>query len=150
MRRVVVDTNIWVSALLNRTGAPARVLAALGARRFVLVVSEPLLTELTKVLARPRFHRKYGVTLSDIADLVRLLRSRAEHVTITGGVQLCRDLNDDMVLETALRRRADTLVTRDDDLKGEADLVELLAAAGIAVLAVRRFLALLDEDFTDT
>ena len=70
-------------------------------------------------------------------------------MTITGGVRLCRDPNDDMVLEPALRGRADTLITRDDDLKGEADLVELLAAAGIAVLAVRRFLALLDEDLTD-
>jgi putative PIN family toxin of toxin-antitoxin system len=53
VRRVVVDTNVWVSALLNRDGYPAQVLSAFQARRFILVFSEPLLDKLTEVKAEP-------------------------------------------------------------------------------------------------
>lgn len=55
--RVVVDTNVWVSAVLNRSGSPALVLAALKTRRFALLTSEPLLAELAEILTRPRIAR---------------------------------------------------------------------------------------------
>lgn len=45
--RAVVDTNVWISAVLNPIGLPAAVRAALQRGQFVLVISEPLLTELT-------------------------------------------------------------------------------------------------------
>lgn len=54
MRRAVVDTDGWVSALLNPAGAPALVLAAFLAGRFVVVTGEPMLAELREVLGRPQ------------------------------------------------------------------------------------------------
>lgn len=145
--RVVVDTNVWVSALLNQAGSPAKVLAALAARRFTLLASEPLLDELAGVLARPRIVRKYGITTDDIDALISLLRRRAEVVPIVGDIRLCRDPDDDMIIETALRGHADMLVTRDDDLKDALDVISVLAPTGIAVVSVRRFLATIDEGF---
>ncbi|HEX5416216.1 MAG TPA: putative toxin-antitoxin system toxin component, PIN family [Chloroflexota bacterium] len=142
--RAVVDTNVWISAVLNRTGPPAAVHAALQRGRFVLISSEPLLAELTVVLARPRFAHRYGVTSADITNLVTLLRERAEIVLIDGTIHLCRDPDDDMVIETALNGRADALVTRDDDLKGESDVQAILAQRGIAVLTVSKFLSALE------
>ncbi|MBI2885848.1 MAG: putative toxin-antitoxin system toxin component, PIN family [Chloroflexi bacterium] len=144
MRRVVVDTNVWVSALLNPEGYPARVLAALEASKFVLIASEPLFTELSEVLARPRIARKYHVTRATARALISRLRRRATVVPVTGALRLCRDPDDDMVLETAASGRANTLVTRDDDLKGDSDLVPLLESAGIEVFTVRRLLEELD------
>lgn len=146
MRRVVIDTNVWVSALLNPRGYPAQILTALGATRFNLLISEPLLEELAEVLARPRIARKYGVTLADIEELVTLLRERGTEVAVTGSVRLCRDPDDDVVLETALKGKADTMVSRDEDIKGDVALAELLRAAGIEVLSVQRFLNLLEEE----
>lgn len=143
--RVVVDTNVWVSALLNRSGPPALVLAALKARRFTLLASELLLAELAEVLTRPRIVRKYGITPDDVDELVTLLRHRAEVVPVVGEVRPCRDPDDDMVIETALRRRADLLVTRDEDLKGTSEVADALGPVGIAVVSVRQFLAALDE-----
>lgn len=143
--RVVVDTNVWVSALLNPSGPPALVLAALGSRRFALVTSEPLLAELAEVLLRPRIVRKYGITPEDVDELVSLLRRRAEIVPVVGEIRLCRDPDDDMVIETAQRGRADLLVTRDEDLKGTREVADALASVGISVVSVRRFLAALDE-----
>lgn len=139
--RVVVDTNVRVSALLTPAGAPGQVRTALRDARFFLVVSEPLLTEVAEVLARPHLSTKYRVTTQEVASLLALLRERGEFVDVTGAVALCRDPDDDIVVETALNGRADFIVSRDDDLKGAPDLVAILEQNGIAVLSVRRFLA---------
>lgn len=144
--RAAVDTNVWVSGLLNRSGPPAQVRAALEGQRFTLVTSEPILAELVEVLARPRLVDKYGITEADRHELAQLLRSRAVTVPITGSVQLCRDPDDDLLIETAIGGRADVLVTRDDDLKGAAEVVDVLAAVGVRVLSVRRFLAWLEDE----
>jgi putative PIN family toxin of toxin-antitoxin system len=143
--RAVVDTNVRVSALLNPNGAPARVLAALMVGRFALVTSEPLLAELSAVLVRPRIARPHGRGRADVDAFVALLRARAHLAPVTGEVRLCRDPDDDAVIGTALRGRADVLVTRDDDLKGAAEVTEILAAAGVPVLTVRHFLAMLED-----
>ena len=143
--RAVVDTNVWISALLNPTGLPHAVRAALRDQRFTLVTSEPLLAEVAEVLARPRFVRRYGVTERDIADLLALLRERAEVAAVTGTVHLCRDPDDDMVIDTARNGRASALVTRDDDLKRDRDLVQILLAEGIQVLSVSQFVKAIAE-----
>lgn len=59
--RAVIDTNVWISAVLNPFGLPARIRQAFTAGDFHAVVSEPLLTELVEVLARPRIKDKYGL-----------------------------------------------------------------------------------------
>lgn len=143
--RAVVDTNVWVSAILNPNGAPARVKAALEAQAFTLIMSMPMLTELADVLMRPRIAHKYGVTQPDVAELVVLLRRAAVVVPVSGTEQLCRDPDDDVVIETALRGQADMLVTRDDDLKRVPELANILTAAGIAVVTVQRFLDALNR-----
>lgn len=138
--RAVVDTNVWVSALLNPEGYPGRVLNAFRDERFDLVISEPLLAELSEVLTRPRLAARYRLTQSASRDLVSLLRRRAHLVSVRGTVQICRDPDDDVVIETALRGRADVLVTRDDDLKGDRDLAVHLATQHVQVMTVDRFL----------
>src|SRR5579875_153653 len=107
VQRVVVDTNVWVSALLSTAGYPARILAALRARQFILLVSQPMLDELRDVLSRPRLVRKYGITEADADELIELLRTRAEEIAVSGAVRVCRDPDDDVVIETAVSGRAD-------------------------------------------
>jgi uncharacterized protein len=146
VQRVVVDTNVWVSAVLNPAGHPARVLEALRARRFILLVSQPMLDELRDVLRRPRLTRKYGITAADVHEVILLLRGRATEVTISGTVRICRDPDDDVVIETAVVGQANALVTRDDDMKGADELSAALAAVGIAVSSVQHFLDTLDTE----
>ncbi|HLH72641.1 MAG TPA: putative toxin-antitoxin system toxin component, PIN family [Chloroflexota bacterium] len=143
MSRAVVDTNIWISALLNPLGQPARVLQALEEGQFELVVSEPMLSEVEEVLQRPRIARKYGLRPDAGSELAGRLRRRAVLVPITRTLRLCRDPDDNLVIETAAVGQASVLVTRDDDLKADRDLVQVLQRAGIAVLSVRQFLATL-------
>jgi len=147
--RAVVDTNVWISAILNPAGPPASVRAALKAKLFTLVASEPLLLEVAEVLQRPRIASRYRITPEDVAELLALLHERAELVAISGTLHLCRDPDDDVVIETALVGEADALVTRDDDLKASSEVEALLGERGVAVLTVRRFLATLSSCMED-
>ncbi|HEY7030102.1 MAG TPA: putative toxin-antitoxin system toxin component, PIN family [Thermomicrobiales bacterium] len=149
MRRVVVDTNVWVSSLLNPAGRPAEVVAALLAGRFRLVTSTPLLDELAEVLERPRIQRRHGLPPDDIRSYVDVLRRGADVVAVSGKLQICRDRDDDVVLETALLGNAELLVTRDEDLSRVPELAEALAPRGVSILTVRHFLDLLEADGDD-
>jgi putative PIN family toxin of toxin-antitoxin system len=70
--RVVVDTNVWVSALLTPAGPPGRVQTALRNAQFSLIISEPLIAEAAEVLARPRFATRYGLVQDEIDELLSL------------------------------------------------------------------------------
>lgn len=61
-------------------------------------------------------------------------------MNISGGLHLCRDPKDDLILETAIVGRARYLVPRDEDLTRDLDLVSALRGYGIDVLTVARFL----------
>jgi putative PIN family toxin of toxin-antitoxin system len=145
MVRAVIDTNIWVSALLNPFGYPARLCNAFANGRFEAVLSEQLLVELADVLNRPRIKNKYGLADNDIAEFLLLLEERADHVLLTGNISVCRDKDDDCVIETALRGSAPYIVSRDDDLKFDDTVSSFLANHGISVVTVAHFLTLLDN-----
>jgi putative PIN family toxin of toxin-antitoxin system len=54
--RIVLDCNVFVSALLSPQGSPAQILDQWADGDFDLVVSPLLLAELQNVLSRPKFH----------------------------------------------------------------------------------------------
>ena len=115
--RAVIDTNIWVSSLINPFGFPALLRKAFAEGAFHLVISEPLLEELGEVLARPRIRDRYGITEEDIQGLLTLIEELADNVLLTGEVDICRDKDDNAVIETAIKGQAQYLITRDDDIK---------------------------------
>ena len=141
---VLVDTNVWVSSFINPSGSPARLVQAWRDGRYHVVVSLPLLEELSDVLTRPRITRKYPIVAADVEEFLQLLIQRSPMVVPTGAVRECRDPDDDLILETALLGQAQFAVTRDDDIKGDHDLVEHLESHGITVLTVQHFLDRLD------
>lgn len=112
--RAVIDTNIWVSSLLNPFGFPARLRKSFEEGNFSVVISAPMLEELSDVLNRPRIKDKFEITEEDIVGLLILLEERAEDVLVSGGVNICRDKDDDLVIETAIKGKAEYLVTRDE------------------------------------
>jgi len=114
------------------------------AGQFDVVVSIPLLEEIADVLTRPRIQIKYGLSTEEIEQFLHLLQERAIHVTPAGKLRLCRDPDDDLILETAVLGNAQYAVSRDDDLKGDIDLVAQMRSRGVEVLTVQHFLARLD------
>jgi putative PIN family toxin of toxin-antitoxin system len=132
-----------VSAVLSRTGAAHRVYHAFAEGRFTLVTSEPVLAETEEVLDRPELLRT-GAAHMAARELIAAIRAESVIVSITHELQLCRDPNDDMVIETAVRGRADVLVTADKDLLDDPNVATFLAEAGIRVLTAAQFIRELD------
>lgn len=91
MRLVVVDTNVWVSAFLNRNGFPARIKDAWVNGDFEIALSIQLLKEINEVLHRPRIKDKYGLNEDEINRFLELLLRRSVLIVINGQMKLCRD-----------------------------------------------------------
>lgn len=110
--RIVVDTNIFVSAALKDRSVPALALHVVK-QRGNLLKSAATEGQLLAVLARPRL-----ATLIDPAAIawMRALLATAELVVITERIAACRDATDDKFLELAVNGRADILVSGDADL----------------------------------
>ena len=115
MLRIVLDTNIFVRALLNRRSVWAQLVNMFGAEH-ILILSQPILAEVEAVLVRPELRRKYDPTRGwNKTDILAIARS-AELVVPADIPATCRDPNDDKFLATALSGRADYLVSEDNDL----------------------------------
>ena len=138
-----MDTNVWVSALINPSGPPAAVLNAWAERRFAAVLPAMVLDEIRAVLGRDRLRRRIRVTDEDVTEFVRLVAEGSMVIATTGRVLGCRDKKDDALLEAATLGSADMVVTRDDDLKRDVDLIARMAQGGIAVVSVSTFLRVL-------
>lgn len=114
VERLVVDTNVLISAALSSGGAPAMLLDALKRARAVLVFSDASMTELATSLLRDKFDR-YVDRDSRLRFLAEI-DAVAEFTTITGARMGCRDRADDMFLETALHGDCGLIVSGDLDL----------------------------------
>jgi len=107
MIRIVLDTNVIVSALLQPAGPPAEVfLLAIGGS-LQLCVSADIYAEYEEVITRPRFQRTDDI----IASMLRAIREKGFWVRPATGLHVCPDPDDDMFLECAQAARADYLVT---------------------------------------
>src|SRR5271157_5266127 len=98
MIRIVLDTNILVSALLNPEGAPAQVfLLTILEPDIQLCVSGEIFAEYEEVLRRPRFRRSN----SEIDGALRTIQEKGFWVRPTERVHACSDPDDDIFLECA-------------------------------------------------
>ena len=142
----VIDTNVWVSAFLNPAGFPARLIRAGKTGNFLVVSSLPLLDELQEVLLRPRLMKIRQVTAQEVDAFVASAAAAVRLAPVSGDIRLCRDPDDDIVLETAIRGGAAYLISRDEDVTRDLDLTEKLHERGIQTITVQRFINLLDAD----
>jgi putative PIN family toxin of toxin-antitoxin system len=107
MIRVVLDTNIVISALLQHLGPPAQVfLLAIGGS-IQLCVSGHVYAEYEEVIRRPRFRRDETI----IAATLDAIRERGLWVRPTEAIRACADPDDDIFLECTQAAGAAYLVT---------------------------------------
>ena len=139
MLKVVLDTNVFVSSLLTKSGGPAMVIDAWHAGQYLLVTSGPIISEIKRVLEAPKIRKKYGIGRKQIENLIRLLENDAIVVPglspVTGTIP--EDPTDEMFLAAALDAKADIIVS------GDRHLLDLDRYEGIPISTVRQFLELL-------
>ena len=107
MIRVVLDTNIIVSALLQPLGPPAQVFFLAINGSIQLCISGNVYAEYEEVIRRPRLRRDENVITSTLLTI----REKAVWVRPTESIRVCTDPDDDIFLECAQAARATYLVT---------------------------------------
>jgi putative PIN family toxin of toxin-antitoxin system len=105
--RLVIDTNIVVSAALKPDGLQRTVLVLAVTRPARLYVTHAVLAEYREVLARPEFKIRKGLR----QQLLQLLANRAHLVEPVRVLQVAKYPDDNKFVECADAARADYLIT---------------------------------------
>jgi uncharacterized protein len=110
MQKIVIDTNVIVSSLIQRNYPYLIVSELLIENKFQLCVSKELMTEYYEVLARPKFARFHDFFIRAEA-LLADIEAKAIKYTPTITLELISDDDDNMILELADECDADFIIT---------------------------------------
>ena len=124
LRRLVLDTNVLVSALLFPSGSLSWLRHGWHSEQIRPLVNRDTTAELIRVLAYPKFRLSDGDRDELLADYLPYCETVAtDHPPPK--VPPCRDVDDRKFLELALTASADALVTGDNDLLVLADSFQI-------------------------
>jgi putative PIN family toxin of toxin-antitoxin system len=132
--RIVLDTTILVRATEGSHGIARQLLLEIIGGRHALLLCNEILYELARVLRYPRMQALHGLPEIRIYDYIGLLREVSELVTLNPLLSIpIRDVNDIVVVQTALIGEADVICTKDEDFYDPA-ITRFLAKVGISVM----------------
>jgi putative PIN family toxin of toxin-antitoxin system len=131
--RVIIDTNIFLSAILNQDSFPARVVEKAILSSQILQSAETW-AELEDVLNREKFDRYRSIF--DRRMYFQYLAEFMHEISVLTKVSVCRDPKDDKLLELAIDGRADLIIT------GDKDLLALSPFEGIPIITPLAYLQL--------
>jgi len=135
--RVVLDTSVLLSGLINPQGTPAQLLVAWRAGRFDLVTAAEQLVELAAVSRRPVLHRR--LVPAHVGRFINDLRELAYVVQRLPVVDRSSNPAENFLLGIAEVARADYLVSGDEP--GMLALVDLVPTK---IVGMQRFLRSLE------
>jgi uncharacterized protein len=130
-RRIVLDSNVYVSRLLQEQSISGRAVERAWTEAITLV-SVAILEVLREVLMQRKFARY--ISREQIDPYIAQVWTLGLQISDYPPICACRDPKDDEFLEAAVHGRADAIVT------GDADLLDLHPFRGIAILAPRDYL----------
>ncbi len=134
--RAVIDTVVFVRALINPSGRWGRLLFELN-DRYVIVLSPEIVQEILDVLHRSSLRNRLP-QIDDVAvDRVLAIIENAEVVEPRQRLKVCRDPQDDKFFECALAGRADYIVSEDTDILSVGEF------EGIKTVSTSEFLSIL-------
>jgi uncharacterized protein len=143
MIRAVLDTNVWVSAILTPGTPPAKILELALTGTMQLIISPGIIREIGRVLQYPKVKKaltKHRIISHEVDDIMfKLLKAAiiTPGEVLAGGVS--DDPADDMIIACALEGRADFIIS------GDHHLTDVKNYQGIKIVAPSTFLALIAE-----
>lgn len=136
MKRVVLDTNVLISALIVPVGKPAQILKYL--EELTLLTSEPILIEMERVLHYSRIQKRYKLNDEIINLYLERVREVSSIVHVETEVLVVEDdPDDDKFLACAVDGEAEYIVS------GDPHLLTVKEYEGVKILTPSDFLALL-------
>jgi uncharacterized protein len=135
MMSIVLDTNVWLSAILWG-GVPGQILQRVENGELQVIGSEAILDELRRTLDRPKLQKRL-TQLGFEADAVMLAIRQVMVVvpTVPIAVPNLRDPKDAIIVAAAIAGNVEAIVT------GDQDLLVLGAVEGIPILLPSDFLS---------
>ena len=136
--RLVIDSNVWIAALISPAGAARQLVDAVLDRNTDILMSEATFAELVSRLERPKFDRYRAPEAWNLflSELVELALWQEDAGTSNG---ISRDPDDDKFLALAVIGQADAIIS------GDRDLLDLVSHEGIPILTPAQFLQRLGE-----
>ena len=137
--RAVLDTVVFVRALINPKGRWGRLLFDLS-DRYVIVLSPDVIREVLDVVERPSLRKRLRrmIGLPPAAQVLRLFE-KAEVVEPEEDVRVCRDRSDDKFFACAIEGRAEYIVSEDKDILAVGEF------RGVRCVTAQEFLTLIEE-----
>ncbi len=141
MHRVVIDTNVFVSGIIQRRGFPFNVIKLWEDAAFILITSAAIIEEAQRVLNYPRIRKKYKLTEDDINHSISNLLQYSIVVEDPPEINAVKeDPEDNKILAAAVAGKADYIVS------GDAHLLTLERFQEIEIVTTKRFYELLIAD----
>lgn len=129
--RTVLDTDVLVAAVRSDRGASRVVLVAALEQHYQALASVPLMLEYESVVTRPEHLDAAGISAADVEVLLDALTAVVEPIRISYLWRpILPDVDDDLVLETAVNGRGDVIVTFN-----RRDFEPVAARFGVEILA---------------
>ena len=138
--KIVIDTNVIVSALRSRNGFSFKLLSIIDDERFKVFISVPVILEYEDAIKRDKTNIK--LRKAEIDDILNFICFTAEQRKIFYLWRpFLRDPKDDMFLELAVESECDYLITfNKKDFQG-------IETFGIKVLTPKEFLKVIGEKY---
>ncbi len=133
--RVVIDTNVWISAIFWG-GKPRKIIEHWIDDEFRLVISSAVRRELYQTVVKKA--KALKIFPEYASEWLEVINKKSILVRPKEKVEVCRDPKDNMLLETAVAGGADYLVT------GDEDLLALGTFGDTKIVTPAKFLTLLD------
>jgi putative PIN family toxin of toxin-antitoxin system len=141
MFKIVLDTNILVSALINPHGSPAQIIDYVFENRIRLFISPSIVAELGRVLSYPKLIKRHGLGkeklkefISDLLSIMLLIQGEETIKVIT------KDPSDNKYLSCALNAKADFIIS------GDVHLLKLGEYRGIQIVTAAQFLDTMERE----
>ena len=143
MIKVVLDTNVIVSAYLVPTGKPAEILSLARKGKLHIFLSQEIINEIKRTLLSPKLRKIHKDTLEQTSLFVRAFSKIATVMPGTISVDVIKDDPDDnKILACALEGKVDYIVS------GDHHLTDLKSFHGISIVNPDMFLQAIKGQFS--
>lgn len=140
MYKIVLDTNIFISAVLKKQSNPGRIIDLVKEEKLTLVLSSDILSEIEAVLSYPKIKKIHGLTPKGIESHLKWLESISETVIPAERFDIIQeDPSDNIYLECAVSGQADFIIS------GDHHLTDLKAFQKIRILNPADFLRIIQN-----